>query len=81
MDFTSEYWAWTDAAVPELPPSTTSTWGPTLRTPPFAWDDGLEAIVLTFNITAVPEPSSTALLGLGGLALIAAPQAQLMSDE
>ena len=31
----------------------------------FAWDDSLEAIVLTFNITAVPEPSSTALLGLG----------------
>ena len=36
----------------------------------FAWDDSLEAIVLTFNITAVPEPSSTALLGLGGLALM-----------
>ena len=29
----------------------------------------LDAIALTFDITAVPEPSSTALLGLGGLAL------------
>jgi len=36
----------------------------------FAWDDSLEAIILTFDITAVPEPSSTALLGLGGLALM-----------
>ena len=35
----------------------------------FAWDDSLEAITLTFTV-AVPEPSSTALLGLGGLALM-----------
>ena len=24
----------------------------------FAWDDSLEAIILTFNINAVPEPSA-----------------------
>lgn len=32
--------------------------------------DGATAQSITFNPTAVPEPSSTALLGLGGLALI-----------
>ena len=36
----------------------------------FVWDNTAKSITLTFDITAVPEPSSTALLGLGGLALM-----------
>ena len=44
--------------------------GANIENAAFAWDNSLEAITLTFDITAVPEPSSTALLGLGGLALM-----------
>jgi hypothetical protein len=44
--------------------------GANIENAAFAWDNSLEAITLTFDITAVPEPSSTTLLGLGGLALM-----------
>ena len=44
--------------------------GANIENAAFAWDNSLEAITLTFDITAVPEPSSTALLGLSGIALM-----------
>ena len=45
--------------------------------------DGLNQLMLNgFELSAVPEPSSTALLGLGGLALmLRAQSAARLSDE
>jgi hypothetical protein len=69
MDFTSDFASmdntkFQDATFAYL------NMGANIEDAAFAWDDSLEAIILTFDINAVPEPSSTALLGLGGLALM-----------
>ena len=60
----------------------------TLTFSPMTDSDGLNQLMLNgFELSAVPEPSSTALLGLGGLALDAAQTQELiclrqtMSDE
>ena len=69
MDFTSDGAGMDNTQVPSASFDYLNM-GANIEDAAFAWDDSLEAIILTFDINAVPEPSSTALLGLGGLALM-----------
>ena len=46
------------------------TSNPTITHVGFGRENGASSTLTNFNLTAVPEPSTTALIGLGGLALI-----------